>query len=1198
MFNNLKKLLLVFFIILKPLSLKADTFNSFNEISKCVDNFYSIYEFRDKFQKCYFKKNIVINNNAISIIVEKNNVLNKLIEKNINKLLEANVSTNDIFSKPSAFSTEYYLDEETIDIIINYSSKNPTLVYGIIKDINNLTFEDQFISSNQREKTLLRIYNSFDFELLIKNSKKFETVKIVEKKPKIIEIKKSQKKIEKKESLVKTSKPTLLEKLKELTKKDKTKDKEKKLPKKEKSKVLLPKKEKVKTAKTNPGMFALIPLLALAGGGGGGGGGAGTSTTSSPPTLSYSTSTTLTSECDSGLTFTGTLTSSHTSNVTVSVTTSGTATAGVDYILSSSTLTITAGSTTGSVTVTPVNDTLDETSETIILSTSVTGGGLSTTGSTSSTISLHDYVLKCNATAYSEGTTSEQNTIKSKTQWTFVEPSGSGRIHPYEQMNVHKAQSFTSGTTTLTGVNQVIHIADHNCDDNHDIYKNKTVTHLDDGGAGESDDDSADATDHHCQSVAGFAIGDATGSAGAGESKLMGVAHDADVVLSSTRLCQGSFCGDDFGSDLDAAAAASAIVSNNSWGIGDSSHTHGLLNVTEFAALMSANGRTATEQFAASFHSSTSSQSITEINEYLTALNNFEKTGVVVFAAGNQPLESDASLMAGLPEYFSDLGEAWISANVVEYTGDADLSDAVVSEFTLRGHKCGSTKEYCLSVDAWDMDSATWVDSGTSKYDTDASSISFGSSFSAPMISGGIALLTQAFPNHTPEQLTDRLLASANNVWFSPEGNTTFTTHGASIKHGYHSTWGHGIPDFYKALSPLTTNSNPASFVVNSSSLQSSYSGTVGKIIPISSTSLTQSSSIGDAISKGLKDKNTYFYDALAGGFKFDLSNLITKTSLNKQKIKTDFNKELNILRNLDIDKNQISLEQKNYKGEYFNFRNETDQGLSFTLSEPNIALQNFNINNNKYYNNPFTSYTSGLGLNNKFNLFNNDILLGYHNSYIDPLKNKSKERVIPVENFSLSMNIDNNNFDILSITTGLLKEKNTFLLSQGYGALTMNDSNSISNYYGLNFSKNLNNYGNIYFSSMMGFSELNNLNNSFIVDTSDVLTSNFEINYELENLIDNDKLDISLSQPNRVEKGDMTFRLTGLADSNGNLPYHDHNIDLVPTGRQIDLSIGYYTKHSKNLKTGVKTILTDDLGHIRGNNLDSNILFLASYNF
>ena len=150
------------------------------------------------------------------------------------------------------------------------------------------------------------------------------------------------------------------------------------------------------------------------------------------------------------------------------------------------------------------------------------------------------------------------------------------------------------------------------------------------------------------------------------------------------------------------------------------------------------------------------------------------------------------------------------------------------------------------------------------------------------MVAGGIALLKQAFPNHTPEQITDRILASANNDWFTPAGNTTFTSHGNSITHGYHNKWGHGIPDFYAALSPITTNSNPASIPTsnnlsglsqqagsnnNSNSNPSKYN--------IASTSLKSSASFGDSISKALSNETGYFYDALSAGFKFNMSKLV-----------------------------------------------------------------------------------------------------------------------------------------------------------------------------------------------------------------------------------------------------------------------------------------------------------------------------------
>ena len=132
----------------------------------------------------------------------------------------------------------------------------------------------------------------------------------------------------------------------------------------------------------------------------------------------------------------------------------------------------------------------------------------------------------------------------------------------------------------------------------------------------------------------------------------------------------------------------------------------------------------------------------------------------------------------------------------------------------------------------------------------------------------------------------------------------------------------------------------------------------------------------------------------------------------------------------------------------------------------------------------------------------------------------------------------------------------------------------------------------------MLGNSKLDNSNNSFIVDTSKVLSSSFEINLELKELFKKDVLNISLSQPNRVEKGDMIFRLMGLADKNGILPYQDYKVNLSPSGRQKDLSASYYIQHSKNFKTGIKVILTDDLGHAKNDNLDTNFILSASLNF
>ena len=329
--------------------------------------------------------------------------------------------------------------------------------------------------------------------------------------------------------------------------------------------------------------------------------------------------------------------------------------------------------------------------------------------------------------------------------------------------------------------------------------------------------------------------------------------------------------------------------------------------------------------------------------------------------------------------------------------------------------------------------------------------------------------------------------------------------------------------------------------------------------LSVTQTAMKVSSSLGDGIMNGLKGKTAYAYDALNGGFKYNVNDFINYDALTEQKIEYTLDQEINHLKNFKFSENKTAKDFNVYAGEFINFRDKYNRGLSLTLDQPNIALQNFNLYNNKDYKNPFTSENKGVGFNNKFYFFGNNVLLGYNNSKFNPLTSVNENLVVPMETLALSVNLDNDNFDLLSFTTGLIKEENTFLLSEGSGAFNLNDQDNLSNFYGFNLSKSLDNLGNIYFSSMFGNSRLDNIKNSLIVDTSNVLSSSFEVNYELKNLFSNDQLNISLSQPNRVEQGDMTFRFMGLADENGVLPYQDHKVSLSPSGRQKDLTLSYY---------------------------------------
>ncbi len=111
------------------------------------------------------------------------------------------------------------------------------------------------------------------------------------------------------------------------------------------------------------------------------------------PTVSLSVNPASIAEAAGAATVTATLSTAAASATTVTLAASGTATgSGTDYNLSSSSITIAAGQTTGTATVTAVQDTLDETNETVVLDiSSVSGGGGATeSGSQQVTVTITD----------------------------------------------------------------------------------------------------------------------------------------------------------------------------------------------------------------------------------------------------------------------------------------------------------------------------------------------------------------------------------------------------------------------------------------------------------------------------------------------------------------------------------------------------------------------------------------------------------------------------------------------------------------------------------------------------------------------------------------------------------------------------------------------------------------------------------------
>jgi len=799
------------------------------------------------------------------------------------------------------------------------------------------------------------------------------------------------------------------------------------------------------------------------------------------------------------------------------------------------------------------------------------GGSSSSVVSSSSTA---DYAL-AKSTSFTEGSSSSQNSIKSETQWTNVDYSGSASsVHPYEQMNIHKAQSFSDGTNNLTGIGQFIHIADFNCDDDHKVYLNKTIHNLDDGGSGESTFGAADSDDYHCQAVASMAAGDGTGTGDtSGENLLSGVAPDADLILSSIPNTSGTYKTDDFAADLDLARGYEAVASNNSWGMGDStdSNANANWNITELKTYISDNSLSNNQGFAALMEGSSSSDAITATQSYITALDNFQNNGVIVFSSGNYSGESDVSAVAALPELYSQLSEAWLTVGMVDFTGN-DISNASESEFTLKGNKCGSAKEYCVVADGWQLNVGGYINDGTSVYPTQKS----GSSLTAPMISGGIALLSQAFPNHTPEQLTDRVLASANNSWFTPEGNTTFTTHGNGIKHGYHSTWGHGVPDFYAALKPITSNANPAMSLYTGNSIQSSESQS------LSSSYITTTPSFGNTISQGLVGEVGYAYDALNGGFKYDLSSRVnlfnnkdSKINLSSELLQLDTpitNKKNNLL---DISQTNSSLFQRNKLETTLTLGNSSLPVQNFygSSSDPAVDLSNFEA--------PYLESKKGsLGVSASYELENSRFMIGTSN----PIRhNYDADSLIESgQSIVASLEYDYSSDASITLMSGYTREKDNLLGLVGSDAFSTLGAKSSTVFSALKAQGHINDNLTLTGLATIARTNMSKPESSFIESASNVKSTSIALIATQKNILGDDQFSLSISQPNRIEDGEMSIRISNLAESDGTISYRTKGIKLQPFGREVSYGLNYRKDFDQNFGVSLKHILTSNLNHMQ----------------
>lgn len=359
-------------------------------------------------------------------------------------------------------------------------------------------------------------------------------------------------------------------------------------------------------------------------------------------------------------------------------------------------------------------------------------------------------------------------------------------------------------STGLTGAGQTVAIIDDGIFAAHEQFADKSVLTY---GTGVGD---------HGTRVASVATGKGTQGA-------IGVAPGADVFMAAMPF-ETTIDWRSVAKMVDQAAATGAISLNNSWSIGSVAESGKPSEILSGSAGQA----------------------------YISALRNFAKSGVIVFSAQNDYGSESINVMAAIPMSYPDLEDSFLAVINAIPTFDEDriLSAERVSA------ACGEAAAWCMAADGQLI---TASNTGVADY-----ALGSGASFAAPQVAGALALLAEAFPDLTPEQLRARLLATADNGFFTPTASVEFAD---GITHGYNAEFGHGFLDLRDALLPIGTAEVPIAASAD------------GAGLALGTAAITGSALTGKAIAASLSDSSIVAIDALDGVFEISGDALTTNSA-------------------------------------------------------------------------------------------------------------------------------------------------------------------------------------------------------------------------------------------------------------------------------------------------------------------------------
>jgi hypothetical protein len=513
---------------------------------------------------------------------------------------------------------------------------------------------------------------------------------------------------------------------------------------------------------------------------------------------------------------------------------------------------------------------------------------------------------------------------------------------------------------------------------------------------------------------------------------------------------------------------------------------------------------------------------------------------IQVVAAGNDS-KSNPSTLAGLVTYDSDLQGRTIAVVAVG-------TDGAIAAYS---NKCGITASYCLAAPGSSIYSAD--KDSNSDYLTNS-----GTSMAAPLVAGSLAILKQEFTSLNNTQLVTRLLESATNTGIYSDT----------------SIYGYGLLNLGQATSPMG--------VLRTLSGSDNLDSGSASYIDLSSTSFISSASFSNALKKSLTGKQLEVYDSFdRANFKVELNDLI----VSKSNI-SEFNTINHFNRLKSKDKPQVYLSpfgqteatyvngqlESNLFTTYNNFLaiGYNQDTNSFLKNEKTNLIANDSLFSKNYFNNP---YFYNEGRSNFFMSLNNN------QSGLDTFMNSNSNDLGFAMKFNNGEKLTEDGYaSNLEFSFGVSAENKKFLNSSSSGAFAT-EGFSNTNFLGLKYNKTVQ---DLHFVSSiyMGQTFINEKESSYLSGSKPIYTSSLTMGVIKDNFYDpSQKIGFVMSQPQKVEKGEINLRVPTSSNRDHNVSYTTHNVDLKPDARQVNLDLIFEKSitEMENLKLGLTHVQNAD---------------------